>query len=200
MGEYAKRKSDGEEIRIGTCEDMYYLRHDQAGMVSPLSNSLDPVAEAGVLRFRFPWPEEDGNAPGEFEGAFKGQVIEGMAPPLDVNHYGVQFSSHHGLIVNLPCPFGGKWPEGLNYMRNGFQGAVLLVAQRKIEDHLWAVCRCGGCGSMWRLCAMEGEALAVRLRAMADNLPSVCYTERERLQVVADRVLAGYGLTIQVPA
>ncbi len=28
MGEYAKRASDGVEVKIGTCEAMYYLRFE----------------------------------------------------------------------------------------------------------------------------------------------------------------------------
>ena len=40
MGEYAKYQ--GEEIKIGTCEDLYYLRADQAFKVEGIDNSLDP--------------------------------------------------------------------------------------------------------------------------------------------------------------
>ncbi len=33
MGEYAKRLSDGTEIKIGTCEEMLYLRfEDRQGL------------------------------------------------------------------------------------------------------------------------------------------------------------------------
>ena len=33
MGEYARRKTDGEKIKIGTCESMYYCRYEQIGEV-----------------------------------------------------------------------------------------------------------------------------------------------------------------------
>jgi ferredoxin hydrogenase len=34
MGEYAKRKSDGLEVKIGTCASMYYLRYEQRNEVN----------------------------------------------------------------------------------------------------------------------------------------------------------------------
>ena len=39
MGEYAIRKSDGESIKIGTCEDMYYLRYEDRFKVTPEEGS-----------------------------------------------------------------------------------------------------------------------------------------------------------------
>lgn len=33
MGEYAKRKSDEQMVKIGTWPNMYYLRHDQKNKV-----------------------------------------------------------------------------------------------------------------------------------------------------------------------
>ena len=43
MGEFAIRKSDMEEIKIGTCERMYYIRWDDRNNVMPLDHSLDPA-------------------------------------------------------------------------------------------------------------------------------------------------------------
>lgn len=33
MGEYAKRMRDGERVKIGTCENMYYLRFEERHQV-----------------------------------------------------------------------------------------------------------------------------------------------------------------------
>ena len=65
MGEYAKFQ--GQSIKIGTCENMYYLRADQAAMVQPESGNVDPIRDRESLRFRFPFPDEDNVLPGEFE-------------------------------------------------------------------------------------------------------------------------------------
>ena len=56
MGEYAKH--DGHEVKIGTCEDMYYLRLEDCRKVQPIPNSLNPATCEG-LRFRLPFPDED---------------------------------------------------------------------------------------------------------------------------------------------
>ncbi|HXK37027.1 MAG TPA: hypothetical protein VJ553_05605, partial [Candidatus Paceibacterota bacterium] len=64
MGEYAMF---GErEIKIGTCEDMYYLRADQVQSVRKTRAGHTNVSDPDVLkvvRFRFPWPDEDGKEP-----------------------------------------------------------------------------------------------------------------------------------------
>lgn len=42
MGEYAKRKSDNQKIKIGTCQTMYYLRLEGRNQVEPIANNIDP--------------------------------------------------------------------------------------------------------------------------------------------------------------
>jgi hypothetical protein len=66
MGEYVKYK--GEEIKIGTMENLYYVSHDkytqalEAGKLTQAPGSLAPEEylkiESGS-RFRFPFPDED---------------------------------------------------------------------------------------------------------------------------------------------
>lgn len=58
MGEYATRKSDEAEVKIGTCEDMYYLRYEDRDKVRQLPNSLNAANELN-LRWRLPFPDED---------------------------------------------------------------------------------------------------------------------------------------------
>ena len=60
MGEYARHPIHGP-IKIGTCEDMYYLRHSQCHEIVPEAGSLNPAQHDGELRFRFPFPDEDTN-------------------------------------------------------------------------------------------------------------------------------------------
>jgi hypothetical protein len=56
MGEYATY--NGENIKLGTCESMYYLRADQRHLIS--GYRFD-----GGDRFRFPFPDEDDIEPGQ---------------------------------------------------------------------------------------------------------------------------------------
>lgn len=215
MGEYATRKSDGERIKIGTCEDMYYLRFDQRRQVRPEPGNVDPVTDAAALRFRFPFPDEDGKQPGEFEDYRKGIRIDGLPASKDVDHYSVQFSAPNGYLVSLPCPESAEYvdaphgslsligvnrTEAIRVHKNGYGGACKLVAQKfRPGIGLVPIMRCGGCGSMWR---MEDRAdivvLAVALRSMADRatrdkspFQATCY------HAIADRVLAGILETVE---
>jgi hypothetical protein len=192
MGEYAR--FNGQEIKIGTCEDMLYLRADQAHLVTPQSGSVDPIADAEHLRFRFPWPHEDGTEPGAFKDADKAVGLYGLTPPEGVEHYSVQFTAR-GYNVSLPCPEGpdaDKIPFKVH--RNGFPGSVMIVQQRLWEGNLVLVCQCGGCGARYRLPTIEdvrpvveaciGEA-DVKRRAGDESGARWWMT-------VAERIAAGY--------
>lgn len=72
MGEYVKYK--GSEIKIGTCEDLYYVsypKYQQAfksGLLRKSQGSINPseymLPDSG-FRFRFPFPDEDNLPLGE---------------------------------------------------------------------------------------------------------------------------------------
>jgi hypothetical protein len=193
MGEYAKHK--GKTIKIGTCEDMYYLRHDQRHLVTPERGSVDVNGKyAGELRFRFPFPQEDGKPPGDFE-PFHGLGVWGIEAPEEIDHGSLQFTRNYpeggGILLSTPCPESkeGK-ASGLKFAYNGYNGKVRIVQQRIIGDELWTVCECGSCGAKYRLDLEDAEELAVRLRSMADGKcnaqPAAYY------HTVADRILQGY--------
>ncbi len=194
MGEYARYK--GHDIKIGTCEDMYYLRYDQRHKVRATCGNVNPVADAAELRFRFPWPDEDHIEPGAFEDYHRSICVPGFEAP-DVEHTSVQFVAQAGYNVCLPCPessaytalpnHGGLQHEsGLRVHRNGFSGSVHLVAQkyRPSLDRLVPILKCGGCGSMWREeDPARIEELAMRLRSEGDRRDSSFW------HCIADRVL-----------
>lgn len=193
MGEYAEFK--GQRTKIGTCEDMYYLRFDQRFLVGGLEGNVNPRLDkdAELLRFRFPWPDEDDVEPGAFEDFYRSLAVNGLEPDPHAGHNTVQFSARPGYVVSLPCPESHTWPAHLKVHRNGFAGSVVLVAQRWLLGKLWPVLRCGGCGSMWREMELPRvEELALRIRCEGDK------RAREGgdggfYQAVADRVLAGAG-------
>lgn len=212
MGEYATYR--GQSIKIGTCESMYYLRHDQRYAVTRESGNVDPVQDVLGIRFRFPWPDEDTCEPG---GAFhdhafdRGVTIRGLAAPAGVDHRSVQFRAESaGYLVSLPCSEGmaGSQPgltagaisvngSPATIHRNGFRGAVQLVQQKELADgRVVPIFRCGGCGCLWRGedQAYVEEAAAL-LRAEAD--------QRERRKesgvfwhTIADRMLAGMRIGV----
>lgn len=206
MGEYAKLKGSGARIKIGTCEDMYYLRADQADQVWPESGNVDPIRDAAGIRYRFPWPNEDGIEPGMFDDFDKSVAIHGATAPEGLEHHAVQFvASSPGYNVCLPCPesdLGRTFGETFTVHRNGFRGAVRLVQQRVWEGKLVAVCECA-CGARYRLPTLEdAEPIIVACRAEADRAyrraqTSPHGTDSEDSTInfwhtIADRITAGY--------
>lgn len=204
MGEYAKRASDGVEVKIGTCENMYYLRAEQRKQVRALHGNVNPAsADALALRFRFPWPDEDGVQIGEFDPYERAITVPGMAASVEVEHYSVQFVAQAGYVVSLPCPEGHpQQAEFLTIHRNGFAGAVQLVQQKLLADgRLVPVLRCGGCGAKWRVEEQtEIEAVAVAFRSEGDKRKASQWHEENGQRVdtgdqfwhqIADRVLLG---------
>lgn len=210
MGEYAKYGSS--RVKIGTCEDMYYLRAGQRFQVFPEPGNVDPRGDdAYALRFRFPWPNEDDTAPGGFDSGYKMVSAPGATVPQGVEHYNIQFRADAGYLLSLPCPEGDAnntpglttTSGALKIARNGFNGAVQLVAQKLLRDgRLVPVCRCGGCGGMYRMeDAAEIEALAVAFRSEADSRErsgqhnGTGKQDRIFWDTIADRILSGAKLT-----
>ena len=198
MGEYAKYS--GRQIKIGTCENMYYLRADQAAHVQKDANSLDPndrdVQQA--IRFRFPFPDEDNVEPGDFDNPFRGLAVPGAEPPEGVEHTSIQFKADAGYLVSLPCPESGDMPEGLRVHRNGFSGSVKIVQQKWVGDLLALVCECA-CGAKWRMETLgEAQPIIDALRKESQKGLSHYDATAHFYRTVADRIEAGYRT--EVPA
>lgn len=200
MGEYAS--FHGEHVKIGTCEDMYYLRFDQRRLVGFVTGNVDVQDHQTVLglRFRFPWPDEDNIAPGGFDDFDRSVWIPGAKVPEGVEHGAVQFTAH-GYNLCIPCPEGSGVPP-VKVFRNGFGGSVRLVRQKLLRDgRLVPILKCGGCGHLWRVEEeSEIEELAVLLRAEGDKRrPDTRTQSGEQIghrwwHEIAGRMLAGDGI------
>ena len=185
MGEYAKY--NGEEIKIGTCESMYYLRYEDRGRVDPLPHSLDPSKATG-LRFRLPFPDEDNIGPGGYSEFNRGyrlghteRVWEGdwrdywtdWNPDdlVDAMPGNIQLTHPSGLMLNVPCHHGYKLPEVVKPMNahwNGKSWSLELLHVKSMPDGTLApIAGCRHCGSMWRFewdeilpeCGLDAEML-----------------------------------------
>lgn len=191
MGEYAKYA--GEEIKIGTCETMYYLRADQAHKVTPLRGSVDPVRDAEHLLFRFPFPWEDHRTPGDFE-PFVTFGVYGVEVPKGVGHDRTQFVSSRGFNVMLPCPEMIENTPELTIHRNGYSGPVRVAYQRIWNGMLVTVAECGGCGALYRYPTLaDVEPLVAALRAEEETRRRAGEDDRaQTLATIADRIVAGY--------
>jgi len=194
MGEYSTH--NGQSIKIGTCEDMYYLRYDQRHLVKAERGSVDVnnKTHVGSLRFRFPFPEEDAMAPGTFADYNKSVAVPGYTAPEGVDHYGVQFTNPKGYNLSVPCP-EGHGPHPIHVHRNGWNGGVGISQQKLVGGQLWTVCECRTCGTKWRCDEESGQALAVALRSAADaETKRNSDTTAKWYHTIADRILAGYAM------
>jgi hypothetical protein len=166
MGENAKYH--GEVIKIGTCENLYWLRASQRTLVTKAPNSLDANDPSirGVLRFRFPWPDEDGDAPGSFENFDRADEVPGFEVPEGVVDH------------KSSCP--RKAAQAICQQRYAVPPRCLLAV----------VCRCTGCGVRYRLPTFE-DALplidACRRNSLTHGCARPFWWNR-----VADRIEDGY--------
>jgi hypothetical protein len=157
MGEYAKL--NGQQIKIGTCEDMYYLRYEDRHRVEALPNNVDPVQDAERLRFRLPFPDEDGMQPGAYEPYRRGVRLwrdgADWADPETADDPGTVQLKHEpsGLLVSARCYHGIRLPEASDDFPhvhwNGKGNSFELVAVKPLET-MQGIVQCRHCGQMWR--------------------------------------------------
>lgn len=157
MGEYAT--FNGEQVKIGTCEDMYYLRADQRHLIE----GYDFDSCLGELRFRFPFADEDEIEPGAFADHDHGVRIPGAwSLPAEYDHVGsVQFKAEPGYLLSIPCPEGSAFEAtGLRIGRNGWSGGYRVKQQKWVDGAWWTVVGCGSCRGAWRLPVEVAETVA----------------------------------------
>ena len=169
MGEYAKRKADGEEVKIGTMDNMYYLRYEDRNAVECIHGNVNPATATG-LRFRLPFPDEDDVLVGEYSSFERGlrlcmrvpsKVVYGQDSWQDftidnANPGSFQMTHPSGLLVNVPCHHGAKLPDlgEASVHWNGKSHSFELVFVKVMNDHTLApIVRCRHCGEMWRVAA-----------------------------------------------
>lgn len=94
MGEYARRVQDGQEVKIGTCETLYYLRYDQRKQV-------DYNFGKEKWFWRIPTPKEDGILPGDFETKplSKGEYVPYMLKVSEPTDAVLEWASEHPGIA-----------------------------------------------------------------------------------------------------
>ena len=214
MGEYANFM--GRRIKIGTCEDMYYLRWDQRELVTESETPLFKESVVSQIRFRFPFPDEDHVLPGDFEDPFRGIRLDGFEQPAELEHGLVQFSAQNGYLVSLPCPEQtacrvtlGSDHKPAVFHKNGYGGPASLIQQAWRGGRLVGIAKCNGCGTPYRLEEGYEEAAAIAIRAHADAKmrdyelsklhPPETFGDLKIAQFyhdAADRLLAGYRVGV----
>jgi hypothetical protein len=184
---------------------MLYLRADQVELVTAQADSVDPIRDAEHLRFRFPFPSEDGIEPGAFDDPDRTMRVDGLdLSRIPFEHGTVQFTARPGYVVSLPCPESNKGKEtaqqaGYRVFKNGWKGDWHIVQQRVLEGRLVLVMECGGCGSRFRLPTLADAAPVVEAlirKVEEERNPYNRFgseTAATMFLTVAQRVTAGYN-------
>jgi hypothetical protein len=158
MGEYAKRL-DGVLVKIGTCENMYYLRWED-------KNKVEPEEGSGYgTRYRLPFPDEDILRPGEYKDSFRGyplpyefeDTLDAESREYMIRDPGtIQLTQTLGLLINVPCYHALKLPD-LGDARIFWNGKALHFELSMIREDkatpdrlLHPVVRCKACSNEWR--------------------------------------------------
>ena len=169
MGEYATRISDGASIKIGTCEEMFYLRFEDRDKVRAQQNSVDVGLDkvAGQLLFRLPFPDEGKLLPGDYPDPDRAQRLyrsafgscEDFTDESTLDDAGIMQLRHEasGLLLNVPCYHGQKLPEVLAPMKAFWNGKghsfELSKLRAVLKDNaltIYPVVKCRHCGHAWR--------------------------------------------------
>lgn len=156
MGEYAKRKIDGTQVKIGTCEDMMYCRYEQIGQVEYGYQTDD-------LYWRIPNPDEDDIMVGDFEPSLLNDGIipghlrvyikdEELKQELIKSKGMVQtVIKQLGILMNVTCHHNLKLPddcESVKFGWNGKNGGLYLYALKNSDTELRVVLSCSACRKM----------------------------------------------------
>ena len=182
MGEYATRIKDGAEIKIGTCESLYYLRYDQRNQVR-----YNFGLGSDKWYWRIPMPSEDDRQAGDFEPSLL--TKEGYIPAFlrineDSNNPLLQAFGESegkmqtrveqlGMLVNIPCYHGIKLPEsanGVKFFWNGKRNPLYLAFLANYPSEMRVGFRCSACGAMFSAPFNEAlpliKSLWMRLRLL----------------------------------
>lgn len=199
MGEYIML--DGRDYKLGTCEDLYYCRYTdlaawvRAGRAMHADGNQKPAAYLtdGRYRFRFPFPDEDGDEAARLAHYEPPNWDRGVVVPAPtglgagVEHLGIAAwvktrDAEYGFNVFLPCPAdAARWTADYSHSQIPYAPRVEVVRQKPVNGQLWTVLRCQWCAAMWRIDADE----AARLH---DHICQHDWAHAE----LARRILAGY--------
>ncbi len=174
MSEYATRKIDNTEFKIGTCEDMFKCRYDQLGEITYpyMSNNLF---------WRIPTPDEDGTLPGDYNHSLLRE--DGHIPwklMIDTSKFGdddiaslqqtgtIQLKEPSmGFLVNICCPHGlpmeqfkiNKKSTVISMGYNGRQDTLYLKGLKNEPSELKVLVECSACRHIWSFSFNEIEPL-----------------------------------------
>jgi len=204
MGEYVK--INGESVKIGTCEDLYYVTIPQFKKSLPnmehAEGSTDPkdYLTDGVSRFRFPFPDEDDSEIGSFEDYQRGWHVRLNRADEDVAKL---FPKGEDWWEEVCERVSNKYQSHLSVLarcENPNKDAAFVdieIVQQKVlkNGHNAVVYRDPYTGNKARIEDPEEAITLARaiLHTTSKKTPDPFTME------MAKRIVEGYGVTFDVP-
>ncbi len=144
MGEYAKLVNGGERVKLGSCEEMFYIRVEDIRKVEYAFNF--------TAYFRLPFPDEDSVCIGNYEPFNRGYKLKGFEAFETASSPGIVYLWRNEYRLNLTCYHGEIQPDGSNDIT--VEGTVLrkyelAYIKRVASGELSPVIRCLHCGKLW---------------------------------------------------
>lgn len=209
MGEIIKIA--GVETKLGTCEDLYYIRFADlkrlrnSGQLRKMDGNLsgaEYLDENNGFRYRFPFPEEDDIHAGQYSEYNKAQIF-GVKKSLlaDVKHSNIVYHVSAGAMgrANMGSGYGvnleHKCPAAPDFVRSCSAAPdrlpIAIMQQKQVEGQLWVVCACAYCGAKFRLDKPGAVELCQEImRGLT------CYDKTDNYRTywteIVRRILAGY--------
>ena len=174
MGEYIRYK--GEEVKIGTCEQMYYTSFDNFIKHLPdmkqQSGNLSPEAYLQESNFwRLPFPDEKnlpfGNINGDFDRCLSLYIARDNYEALKMTGHKTFYLpvmpakfTGHGFNISIPCPYSEDFKniktstntdKGFFISSRYQYGLLNLIYQKNEDGKLLPVVQCPYCKSLWTL-------------------------------------------------
>lgn len=168
MGEYFKNRNIN--FKLGTCEDLMYIRHSEIEALQDLKNELadcngelkDYLKDGHYYRFPYPW--EDGQKTADISRRNPEDSntnffnVPQIKDKIKISHEHIikpiSLNGTHNVNVWLPCPMSAEF-EGLNLYtsQNGFKDLfpISVIREKMVNGKLQTVYACPYCGVWFRM-------------------------------------------------
>ena len=202
MGEYIK------DVKIGTCEDLYYTTYNQLKTWKPGGIERAPYlnVDSGD-RFRFPFPDEKEIKIGDYQDFDRGYLIELPKGMLECNHNEVFIRTDTlklkgpAMGFRIACPASMKKAFRWNHEETE---SFEIVQQKYVTDEqvnrkmLHTVFRCPYCGCKFRADIDEAINICEFLKQESQKFAKTNSLESNdkalELMQIANTIMSGYTM------
>jgi len=181
MGEYLC--FNGRQYKIGTCESLYYIRHDELKEIAELHQRdesgtlITDYLQPKIFFYRFPWPDEDGQDVSYSDNRDYSRKYTIANPGIETAHNTVAChikaeGGGFGLNVMIPCPADTEAFKNSGLRSSPINITPLHIAFEKYDENgsPLTILGCGYCRQMFRI--TEDDAEKVRAAVLRkDNAP-----------------------------